>query len=246
MRTLILILLFLSAAIVQGETNFAFRARLLDVHPARSVSPDAAPAALAAWKDWDEAFAWHSTGDADFWGPLRVGPVYPLVLPGERLPPPLNPHKGKVDGVSKGTGWMYMMPKFVCPKEVLDGEIDTCAREIALLEQGVRKLAAALPRVPEAKRDVARRHLGGGAFYLASVRTLANVKRFYRAGLDKDQAAMLAILDDEERNVREAMPLVAFDSSLGWEPTMGYVCDRANLEWKLRQLAEVRARIKEV
>ena len=45
MRTLILILLFLSAAIVQGETNFAFRTRLLDVHPARSVSPDAAPVA---------------------------------------------------------------------------------------------------------------------------------------------------------------------------------------------------------
>lgn len=226
-----------------AETTDADFDRALAAIAARDFGLAAAPAALDAWKDWDEAFAWHSTGDADFWGPLRVGPVYPLVLPGERLPPPLNPNLAKSEGVSKGTGWKYMMPKFVRPKEALDGEIDTCAREIALLEKGVRKLAAAMPLVPEAKRDVARRHLGVGAFYLASVRTLANVKRFYRAGLAKDSAAMLAVLDDEERNVREAMPLVEFDSALGWEPTMGYVCDRANLEWKLRQLTGVRETI---
>ena len=76
------------------------------------------------------------------------------------------------------------------------------------------------------------------------MRTLANVKRFYRAGLKKDVAEMTRVIDDEERNVRAAMPLVEFDSSLGWEATMGYVCDRANLEWKLRQLAQLRASLK--
>ena len=30
------------------------------------------------------------------------------------------------------------------------------------------------------------------------------------------------------------------------EATMGYVCDRANLEWKLRQLADVRAKVSPV
>ena len=136
-----------------------------------------------------------------------------------------------------------MMSVFSRPKGVLDGEIDTCEREIALLEKGVRRLAEAMSLVPADRADVARRNLGVGAFHLASVRTLSNVKKFYRAGLKKDNAAMLAILDDEERNVREAIPLVEFDSSLGWEPTMGYVCDRANLAWKLRQLAQTRAKI---
>ena len=56
MRTLIFILLVLSAAIVPGETNFAFRARLLDVHPLRQVAVDTAPVATdetaidASWR----------------------------------------------------------------------------------------------------------------------------------------------------------------------------------------------------
>ena len=202
----------------------------------------AAPAALAAWKDWDDAFAWHSAGSDDFWGSLRVGPVYPLVMPDERLPPPLHPNMEN-DGVSKGTGWKFVKPTFSPPKEVLDGEIDTCEREIALLEKGVRRLEAAMPLVPADRRDTARRILGVGKFHLAAVRTLANVKRFYRAGLENDAKTMLSIIDDEERNVRETIPVVEFDSALGWEPTMGYLADRANLEWKLRQLAEIRARL---
>jgi hypothetical protein len=202
----------------------------------------AAPAALAAWKDWDDAFAWHSAGSDDFWGPLRVGPVYPLVMPDERLPPPLHPNMEN-DGVSKGTGWKFVKPTFSRPKEVLDGEIDTCEREIALLEKGVRRLEAAMPLVPTDRRDTARRILGVGKFHLAAVRTLANVKRFCRAGLENDAKTMLSIIDDEERNVRETIPVVEFDSALGWEPTMGYLADRANLEWKLRQLVEIRARL---
>ena len=48
------------------------------------------------------------------------------------------------------------------------------------------------------------------------------------------------MLDDEELNVRETIPLVEADSSLGWEPSMFYVADREHLEWKLRQLGDAR------
>ena len=48
------------------------------------------------------------------------------------------------------------------------------------------------------------------------------------------------MLDDEEANVRETIPLVEADSSLGWEPSMFYVADREHLEWKLRQLGDAR------
>ncbi|MBQ6328885.1 MAG: hypothetical protein IJI35_07725, partial [Kiritimatiellae bacterium] len=203
----------------------------------------AAPAALAAWKDWDAAFAWHSTGDSDFWGPLRVGPVYPLIEPGERIPPPLHPSTELSDGPSRGTGWRFIMAQFSRPKEVLAGEIDTCEREIALLDSGISKLEAAMPLVPADRRDVARRALGVGKFFSASVRTLMNEKRFYRAGLEGDAKTMLSVIDDEERNVRSIIPIVEFDSSLGWEPTMGYLSDRENLEWKLRQLEQKRHKI---
>lgn len=45
--------------------------------------------------------------------------------------------------------------------------------------------------------------------------------------------------------MRETIPLVEADSSLGWEPSMFYVADREHLEWKLRQLEDVRRRISE-
>ena len=54
---------------------------------------------------------------------------------------------------------------------------------------------------------------------------------------------MREILDDEELNVRETIPLVEADSRLGWEPTMLYTTDRANLEWKLAQLKDARAEL---
>ena len=33
------------------------------------------------------------------------------------------------------------------------------------------------------------------------------------------------------------------DREVGWEPTMGYVCDRAMLEWKIGKLQEMRLRL---
>ena len=52
------------------------------------------------------------------------------------------------------------------------------------------------------------------------------------------------VLDDEEANVRAAIPVAERDSSLGWEPTMFYVSDRPNLEWKLRQIDDKRRDLK--
>ena len=47
---------------------------------------------------------------------------------------------------------------------------------------------------------------------------------------------MIALIDDERKNVEETIPLTEYDSRLGWEPSMDYICDPAHLRWKLRQL----------
>ena len=54
---------------------------------------------------------------------------------------------------------------------------------------------------------------------------------------------MLRTLDDEEENVRGMIPVIRGRRELGWEPTMGRVVTEETLEWKLRQLKSVRARI---
>lgn len=44
------------------------------------------------------------------------------------------------------------------------------------------------------------------------------------------------ILLSEKENVEKTIPLVQFDSRLGWEPSMEYTTDEAALRWKLKQL----------
>lgn len=50
---------------------------------------------------------------------------------------------------------------------------------------------------------------------------------------------MLAIGQAEMENAEQTIPLVEADSRLGWEPSMEYICDKAHLEWKLRQVRQV-------
>ena len=37
----------------------------------------------------------------------------------------------------------------------------------------------------------------------------------------------------ELENARNTIPLVEFDSRLGYEPSMEYMCDREHIEWKI-------------
>jgi len=45
---------------------------------------------------------------------------------------------------------------------------------------------------------------------------------------------MQAIASRELENARQTIPLVEYDSRLGYEPSMEYMCDRAHLEWKIQ------------
>jgi len=201
---------------------------------------------LAAWKDWSEAFRYHSAHHCDLAGPWRTGPAYPFVLPGGRRPLPNEPKWEIHDGVLYGDGWRYLESEYEMPVELLDSYIEMSRREIALMEKGCARLRAALADVPDGKRPFAERMLANGDFHLASARTLLNARIFRKLGFDPkgNLKELLSVLDDEEKNVRFAIPAVELDSSLGWEPTMLYVCDRKALEWKLNQLNEARREVR--
>lgn len=207
---------------------------------AREFGERATEAAMKAFEKWDAAFAYHQTGDRDFWGPLRVGPAYPFHRPGEKLPPPCRIEGGRTDGVNGGAGWKYMLASFSCPTNEITGNVELARREIALMQEGVDLLSAAMAEVPAEKLAGARRILGVGEFFMRSVITLRNVYRYYGAALAKDAPAMRAIAAEERENVLRTIPLVEADSSLGWEATMGYVCDRTALEHKLKQLSALK------
>ncbi len=208
--------------------------------------------ALAVWKDWSESFLWHSTRSFDQYGALRVGPAYPLALPGDKLPDPAF----KTDDSSVYVkGWRYVHPSFQMPHEHIAGHLEMAERELALLASGNARLEKLLARVAPERYDHARRMLGIGEFMHHTVRTMRNVKMFYRDGLvyrretstpeEKESArrSLLAIIADEEQNVRDTIPWVEYDSRLGWEPSMLYTTDRAGLEWKLDTLRSLAARL---
>ena len=51
--------------------------------------------------------------------------------------------------------------------------------------------------------------------------------------------ALLEICKAEQKNALDTIPLVEFDSRLGYEPSMEYMCDKAHIDWKLGLLHEV-------
>ena len=128
-------------------------------------------------------------------------------------------------------------------------------KELALIHAGNVKLQSVLDSVPDVCKERALRLIAIGEFIEHTIRTMRNVKRFYKNGLlvqNKDSAIpekraalalMREILADEEQNVRETIPLVEYDSRLGWEPSMRYTTAPDNLEWKLNQLKDALAAV---
>ena len=50
---------------------------------------------------------------------------------------------------------------------------------------------------------------------------------------------MLKYCKAEVENALDTIPLVEFDSRLGFEPSMEYMCDKEHIEWKLKYLYDV-------
>ena len=242
----------IAKAAFTGETDESSLAAALRGIAARDCGFANADAVLAAWDDWSDAFHWHSARAFDLAGPQRTGPTYPLVLPGSKFPLPLHPVYEYYEGETYGNGWKYLDTGYKLPPDLIEPYVEMTTREVAGWRKGNARLRAALANVPVGKRAFARRMLAVGEMFEYTARTLLNVRKFKREGLVYEDAkasarareaarkALLAIVDDEEANVRETIPVLEVDSSLGWEPTMFYICDRANLEWKLRQLDGMR------
>ena len=116
--------------------------------------------------------------------------------------------------------------------------------------QGVEAMGRAVQAAPSGKRENCGRMQALGEFILCCVRTTINVKQWWqlrqelKAATTREETAsvlegMKTLAEAEIANVSEAIPLVEFDSRLGWEPSMEYMADREHLEWKIAQVRQV-------
>lgn len=202
----------------------------------RDFGAEGAEAALGAWSDWSEAFRDCTTTGMDQYGPLRIGPSYPLVFPGETVEFPCT-----------GLG-RIMKPYYRMNPQDVRPHIDLLAGMEKKLASGNEKMRLAVRSAPPPRVGEAERMLALGGFILAAIRTVIHVKQWFACTLalaapESSRADKLAALDTMEAiakaeiaNAQAAIPFVERDSSLGYEHTMMYMTDRAHLEWKISQV----------
>ncbi len=214
-------------------------------------------AVCEAYRYFGEAMNHIIATDADQYGPCRMGPAYPFILfenadidiptvpyshfGGSKIcfPNYGNGQWGKVRGVHQNEA---ATKKFFY-------EIDNLKTADELYTRGLQILAPIVDALPEKKQDDARRILGVAHFIRNTVRTAAGVKQFFAHkqllpdthGEERNRLVdeMLELCRLEVENAKETIPLVEFDSHLGYEPSMEYMCDVAHIEWKLSLMREL-------
>lgn len=203
-----------------------------------------------AFRELSDALYNHITSNTEQYGPLRIGPAYPLVLfddenvklwsyPGARH------HGNMICNPHYKAALSYGNPA-QCKQ--FDGEIrvyGSCAERAI---DAARTLMTIADTLPENKREDAKRIAGVGEFMGRTFLTVYHLKRWYKekVAISEGVGDRKAHLEELKRiglleieNVRKTIPLVEFDSRLGYEPSMDYVADVAHLEWKLELMNRI-------
>ncbi|MBO4303822.1 MAG: hypothetical protein J6A21_04500 [Lentisphaeria bacterium] len=231
--------------------------KMLEKIAERDFGKKAAKEVIQAWKLWSSAMDSYTPGYDDQSGPLRVGPSYPFIFH-----PVLYPHTEQnmvfptYPQSPVGAGWVRTM---YCPEHVY--QMTNCGRRfpedirimgnaLKIWEKGNAIMRKALAKVPQEKKEKAEKAAGVGFFCCNTIRTMIHTKRWWllnkkleveydfgKAGKLLDE--MNEVLEEEEKNVRDTIPLVEKDSRLGWEASMDYMCDKWHLEWKLAQIGNL-------
>lgn len=196
---------------------------------------------------WSEAITHFTPSNEDQYGPLRVGPAYPFLL---------NRH------VDVPCAKYAMFGSRICYTEypgfpTNDRPKNTAMplrvpREIGFLEQArdLFRSGLNLMKALQNPNEELLRLINMGEFIVCIITTTLHIKKWYLAKCALQtvtaEAQANELLDQLEviahaeiDNAEQAIPLVEYDSRLGWEPSMEYVCHRENIEFKLRHLQYV-------
>ncbi len=189
-----------------------------------------------------ESIQHYVASDENQYGAYRIGPAFPFCLIKQcKLPNKPGVHFG--NGIYEVTyrnmdGWGSHDPYGLR----IRGEIasEKTAREC--IRRGLRILRTVKNKTVELERLINLVH-----FIEKCYTTAINAHNFYiernnlvnadtKAKITKAIAAIEKIAKAEIENVKSTVPIVERDSSIGYEASMGYQCDRAALEWKLEQM----------
>lgn len=244
---------------------------------ARDCGAENADTVIECWKLWSEGIRKYVSTNPDQYGPFRIGPAYPLLYRSEADPesPPYAHFGG---GRICRTMYSYDINKRETLDFEIESlsEMERLYRNGAdLLERILPKLSGR--RYDETRHmwalgtfiaNAAHTTVNVKRWFIQKCRILppetsrpvwsggkseditGGVREDLSAAKKHEVAAELhAIAADEIANAERTIPLVEYDSRLGYEPSMEYMCDRRHLEWKIamtrRALAEIDAEVAE-
>ena len=202
-----------------------------------------------AFKKWSEAITYYTPSLGDFCCASRIGPAYPFNLYHNAKPP----HKEEAMFGNRVVSLNYyglnahyteLETAPVCsitPLKIYP-ELESLKTMHKLMLEGT-----AIFESIENKNEKLLKMINLGKYITNCVQTNIHAKQWHllkssiqvthtREGLFKIADDMEALLIAERQNAQNTIPLVEFDSRLGWEPSMLYLGDKEHLEWKIRQV----------
>lgn len=171
------------------------------------------------------------------YGPLRVGPAYPLLLFKKEFV--FRSRKGTMFGGNSICNPMYEKP--VQPEREANfyAQVDWHRKGIACYDRAADLLESVLDTVHPTKLRNAKKLAGLARFFARSLTTAVNAKLWViekeklsdpdRETVKTAAEKMRQIALQEIENAEATIPLVNFDSRLGYEPSMEYMCDEQHL-----------------
>ncbi|MBR7131733.1 MAG: hypothetical protein IKC82_07105 [Lentisphaeria bacterium] len=221
---------------------------------ARRYAGEKAGTLLAAWQKWSEAFDYLTPTNEDQYGPLRVGPAYPLIfqpnitrtMAKKEIAFPADPNAHFGNRIIFTLYQPYENINQLPAALRYPNELRSLQEFLKLWSEGIALYEEVIAAAP-ANREYLERELNLGKYILCAVQTCRNTKEWYclnrelqniSSGKEGEEILdkIVALAGKEMDNARNAMEFVELDSRIGWEPSMEYVGDKWHLEWKIRQV----------
>ncbi len=221
----------------------------------RDFGKEGAAHALKAWNLWSEAVRNYIPTNEDQYGPNRVGPSYPLIFhpditrtfTSKEISMPCSPSAHNGSAIVKTFYHPYENAQQSPAPLRIRMEIRQYRKARALMEKGLCEIRKAVALAPAGRREDGWRQTLLAGFISNTLLTTIHVKEWWalnqRLFVQKNRSSLHRLLDKlleiaaaEIENAKATIPIVERDSRLGWEPSMEYMCDKAHLEWKIRQV----------
>ncbi len=175
------------------------------------------------------------------YGPMRISTAYPLLLI-KKLQPIEKQNVSFGLEICNLAFEAWDFGRYTPQSLRLKTEIE----QIKGLKKSAQEVVNELSRIKD-KNDELNRLLNTFRFIVCTFETARNAYEFYkwkmrlfsaetREKLSQAANNIRKIAEREIVNAQRSIEFVEKDSSLGFEPSMGYACDRERIEWKIKQV----------